>query len=143
MTGPVADCILDLDADIGGYLTSWQLPGGDGWRPSVTLRQLLAHTAGLSYNWFRDLCFAASCSLAGEGPCRCPQFGQAGVYAGYPAVPGGPVEPRSRKWGGWTVRRRYGFRPIAASMSRTAERTIRSISQSIVVSAGVSSADIG
>jgi hypothetical protein len=44
--------------------------------------------------------------MAGEGPCRCPQFGQAGVYAGYPAVPGGPVEPRSRRWGGWTVRRR-------------------------------------
>lgn len=44
---------LDLDADIAGYLTTWQLPAsGDGWRPRITVRQLLAHTAGLSYNWF-------------------------------------------------------------------------------------------
>lgn len=48
------DGVLDLDGDIAGYLTSWQLPAaGGGWRPRVTLRQLLAHTAGLSYNWFR------------------------------------------------------------------------------------------
>ncbi|HEY2128175.1 MAG TPA: hypothetical protein VGH77_13420 [Streptosporangiaceae bacterium] len=25
---------------------------------------------------------------------------------GYALFPGGPVEPRSRRWGGWTVRRR-------------------------------------
>jgi Helicase conserved C-terminal domain/Beta-lactamase len=49
----VGDGTLDLDADIGDYLTSWQLPADAGWRASVTLRQLLAHTAGLSYNWFR------------------------------------------------------------------------------------------
>jgi CubicO group peptidase (beta-lactamase class C family) len=49
----VADGVLDLDTDIHEYLTSWRLPAGEGWRPSVTLRQLLAHTAGLSYNWFR------------------------------------------------------------------------------------------
>jgi CubicO group peptidase (beta-lactamase class C family) len=50
----VADGVLDLDADIEDYLSSWRLPaGGQGWRPRVTLRQLLAHTAGLSYNWFR------------------------------------------------------------------------------------------
>lgn len=45
----VADGVLDLDADIHDYLTSWRLPGG----ATVTPRQLLAHTAGLSYNWFR------------------------------------------------------------------------------------------
>lgn len=46
--------VIDLDADIAEYLTSWQLPtAGGGWRPRVTVRQLLAHTAGLSYNWFR------------------------------------------------------------------------------------------
>jgi CubicO group peptidase (beta-lactamase class C family) len=48
------DGVLDLDEDIDGYLSSWRLPAGEGgWRPRVTLRQLLAHTAGLSYNWFR------------------------------------------------------------------------------------------
>ncbi len=45
--------VLDLDADIHTYLTSWQLPASDGWRANVSLRQLLAHTAGLSDNWFR------------------------------------------------------------------------------------------
>ncbi|MEV6851587.1 serine hydrolase domain-containing protein [Actinoplanes sp. NPDC051411] len=49
----VADGVLDLDTDIHEYLTSWRLPAREGWRPNVTLRQLLAHTAGLSYNWFR------------------------------------------------------------------------------------------
>jgi len=44
---------LELDADINDYLTAWQLPASDGWRASVTVRQVLAHTAGLSYNWFR------------------------------------------------------------------------------------------
>jgi CubicO group peptidase (beta-lactamase class C family) len=48
----VADGTLSLDADIRDYLSSWQLSDSDGWRPRVTLRQLLAHTAGLSYNWF-------------------------------------------------------------------------------------------
>ncbi|MEU7905386.1 serine hydrolase domain-containing protein [Actinoplanes sp. NPDC049118] len=45
--------VLDLDADIGEYLTTWRLPAGEGRPATVTLRQLLAHTAGLSYNWFR------------------------------------------------------------------------------------------
>jgi CubicO group peptidase (beta-lactamase class C family) len=49
----VADGVLDLDADIDRYLRSWQLPACDGWRANVTVRQLLAHTAGLSYNWYR------------------------------------------------------------------------------------------
>jgi CubicO group peptidase (beta-lactamase class C family) len=48
------DGVIDLDSDIAEYLTSWHLPSADGgWRPRVTVRQLLAHTAGLSYNWFR------------------------------------------------------------------------------------------
>jgi len=49
----VDDGVLELDADINDYLTAWQLPASEGWRASVTLRQVLAHTAGLSYNWFR------------------------------------------------------------------------------------------
>lgn len=50
----VADSVMSLDADIADHLRSWQLPAdGQGWRPQVTLRQLLAHTAGLSSNWFQ------------------------------------------------------------------------------------------
>jgi CubicO group peptidase (beta-lactamase class C family) len=45
--------VLDLDGDIDTRLVSWRLPESGGWRPMVTLRQLLAHTAGLSSNWFR------------------------------------------------------------------------------------------
>ncbi|MET8360955.1 serine hydrolase domain-containing protein [Micromonospora sp. NPDC005171] len=44
--------VLDLDADIGEYLTSWHLPGRDNHQ-GVTVRQLLAHTAGLSDTWYR------------------------------------------------------------------------------------------
>lgn len=49
----VDDGVLALDEDIETYLVSWRLPESGGWRARVTVRQLLAHTAGLSYNWFR------------------------------------------------------------------------------------------
>lgn len=44
----VADATLDLDTDVNAYLSAWQLPGTG----TVTVRQLLAHTAGLTKNWF-------------------------------------------------------------------------------------------
>lgn len=43
---------LDLDADINTFLTSWKLPRHASWQPSVTLRQLLSHTAGISVAWY-------------------------------------------------------------------------------------------
>jgi CubicO group peptidase (beta-lactamase class C family) len=43
---------LDLDADINGYLTSWQVPANEGWRPHLSLRQLLSHTAGTTVDGF-------------------------------------------------------------------------------------------
>ncbi|BCJ26395.1 serine hydrolase domain-containing protein [Actinocatenispora sera] len=42
----VDESVLDLDTDVNDLLKSWQLPANDGWQPHVTLRQLLAHTAG-------------------------------------------------------------------------------------------------
>ena len=45
--------VLDLDQDIDTCLTSWRVPETGGRRAVITLRQLLAHTAGLTYNWFR------------------------------------------------------------------------------------------
>jgi CubicO group peptidase (beta-lactamase class C family) len=73
----VGDGTLDLDADIGEYLTSWQLPAGAGWRACVTLRQILAHTAGLSYNWFRgygpdEPVPSMLQTLQGEAPANTP-----------------------------------------------------------------------
>ena len=44
----VADAMIDLDTDVNAYLSSWQLPGTG----TVTVRQVLAHTAGLTANWF-------------------------------------------------------------------------------------------
>jgi CubicO group peptidase (beta-lactamase class C family) len=44
---------MDLDADIRTYLKSWQLPEGDGgWRPKVSLRGLLSHSAGTTVHGF-------------------------------------------------------------------------------------------
>jgi CubicO group peptidase (beta-lactamase class C family) len=48
----VADGRLDLDEDVNARLTSWRVPGNDGWAPRVTLRHLLSHTAGLTVNGF-------------------------------------------------------------------------------------------
>lgn len=45
--------MLDLDEEANRYLTSWKLPANGGWQPRVTVRQLLGHTAGLVYNWYR------------------------------------------------------------------------------------------
>jgi CubicO group peptidase (beta-lactamase class C family) len=49
----VQDGKLDLDEDINRYLTSWRLPANGAWQPRVTVRQVLAHTAGLTQNWYR------------------------------------------------------------------------------------------
>lgn len=44
---------VDLDADIGPYLRSWQMPeGDDGWTPRINLRQLLSHSAGTTVHGF-------------------------------------------------------------------------------------------
>lgn len=43
---------LDLDADVNRYLTSWQVPANGDWRPRITLRQLLSHTAGTTVHGF-------------------------------------------------------------------------------------------
>lgn len=43
---------LELDLDVNAYLTSWQIPANGAWRPTVTLRHLLSHTAGLTYCWY-------------------------------------------------------------------------------------------
>lgn len=48
----VQDGVLDLDADVNRYLTSWQVPANDDWQPRVTLRQLLSHSAGTTVHGF-------------------------------------------------------------------------------------------
>ncbi|MEJ0071938.1 MAG: serine hydrolase domain-containing protein [Pseudomonadota bacterium] len=49
----VQDGQLDLDAAIDDDLTAWHLPAQDGWRPRITLRQLLSHTAGTTVHGFK------------------------------------------------------------------------------------------
>jgi len=44
--------VLDLDVDVNQYLTSWQVPANGDWRPRITLRQLLSHTAGTTVHGF-------------------------------------------------------------------------------------------
>ncbi|GAA2503914.1 serine hydrolase domain-containing protein [Winogradskya humida] len=62
--------VLDLDADVAEYLTSWHLRG-------VTVRQLLAHTAGLSDTWYRGYAPDGDAPsllqvLEGSGPASTP-----------------------------------------------------------------------
>ena len=42
---------LDLDADVNDALTSWKLPRVRQWQPAVSVRDLLAHVAGVSGSW--------------------------------------------------------------------------------------------
>lgn len=72
---------LDLDADVNEILTSWQLPRVRDWRPAVTVRDLLAHMAGVTGAW-------------GEGTARGePVPGLLEILAGTAAVP--PTSPTS------------------------------------------------
>ena len=43
---------LELDADVNLFLKSWKVPANGSWRPKVTIRQLLSHTAGTNVPWF-------------------------------------------------------------------------------------------
>jgi CubicO group peptidase (beta-lactamase class C family) len=42
---------LDLDADVNTILRSWKVPRVGSWQPSVSVRGLLAHLAGISSGW--------------------------------------------------------------------------------------------
>jgi CubicO group peptidase (beta-lactamase class C family) len=69
----VADATIDLDTDVNAYLSSWHLPGPG----TVTVRQLLAHTAGLTKNWFPGYAAGAPVPtvlqvLRGESPATTP-----------------------------------------------------------------------
>lgn len=69
--------LLDLDTDVNDYLTSWHIPRNGIWQPSLTLRQLLAHTAGLSYTWYRGFARGAPTPtlvqvLDGQPPANTP-----------------------------------------------------------------------
>lgn len=69
--------VLALDEDVRAYLRSWRVPAAGGWPAAITLRQLLGHTAGLSYNWFRGFHSGASHPtmrqvLDGEEPANTP-----------------------------------------------------------------------
>ncbi|HEY3558542.1 MAG TPA: serine hydrolase domain-containing protein, partial [Kribbella sp.] len=44
--------LLDLDEDVNRKLKSWQVPPTDRWQPTVTLRQLASHSAGLTVSSF-------------------------------------------------------------------------------------------
>jgi len=77
----VADGWLDLDEDINSYLVSWQVPYPDARSP-VTLRELLANTAGLSrepeYEPYRHdgPVPTALDALHGRAPARTPAIVQ-------------------------------------------------------------------
>ncbi|MBK6345126.1 MAG: beta-lactamase family protein [Bacteroidales bacterium] len=43
---------IDLDIDVNSYLKSWKIPSNNGWQPSVKLRELLSHTAGMTVSGF-------------------------------------------------------------------------------------------
>lgn len=68
---------LDLDEDVNSYLTTWRVPANGDWQPRVTLRQLLSHTAGLTYFWFPGYPRGAPLpttvqTLRGEPPANTP-----------------------------------------------------------------------
>lgn len=51
----VEKSLIDLDAPLSSYLTSWQLPQSDYPVEKVTIRRLLNHTAGMPLGDFTDI----------------------------------------------------------------------------------------
>ena len=75
----VQDGVLELDRDVNDYLTSWRVPANDGWQPSLTLRQLLSHTAGVTVSGFPGYTTAETVPslaqvLEGEPPANTPRI---------------------------------------------------------------------
>lgn len=71
----VAEATLNLDTDVNAYLSTWQLPGTG----TVTVRQLLAHTAGLTKDWFPGYAAGEPVPslqqiLRGEPPANTPRI---------------------------------------------------------------------
>lgn len=71
----VADGVLNLDADIHRYLTTWRVPGG----APITLRELVSHQSGLSH-------VAPTSHLPTEPMPTIPE-----ILAGRPPAPDAPV----------------------------------------------------
>lgn len=44
--------MISLDEDVNEYLKSWEVPKNGDWKPRITLRQILGHTAGLTVHGF-------------------------------------------------------------------------------------------
>jgi CubicO group peptidase (beta-lactamase class C family) len=68
---------LDLDTDVNRYMKTWKIPANESWRPIVTIRQLLSHTAGMTVPWFygyhRDQDIPSLIQiLEGEKPANTP-----------------------------------------------------------------------
>lgn len=68
---------LDLDEDVNAYLRAWRVPSNGDWQPRITLRQLLSHTAGLTYTWYPGYSRGAPLptllqTLRGESPANTP-----------------------------------------------------------------------
>jgi CubicO group peptidase (beta-lactamase class C family) len=68
--------VIDLDADVNDYLTSWQMPDNELQSvEKVTLRRLLSHTAGTTVHGFRGYRYTESLPtliqiLNGEAPAN-------------------------------------------------------------------------
>lgn len=43
---------INIDTNITAYLKSWDIPSNNGWKPNVSIRQLLSHTAGFTVHGF-------------------------------------------------------------------------------------------
>lgn len=67
---------IDLDRDVGTYLKSWRMPATPGIvDPTVTMRMLMSHTAGVTVHGFKDYMPGEALptliqTLDGEPPAR-------------------------------------------------------------------------
>lgn len=68
---------LDIDADVNERLHSWKVPAAGEWQPTITLRNLLTHSAGTTVHGFPG--YAADVErpsvaqlLSGEPPANTP-----------------------------------------------------------------------
>jgi CubicO group peptidase (beta-lactamase class C family) len=69
--------VVDLDADVNDYLTSWRIPPNASWQPRITLEQIASHSAGLTVHGFPGYASGAPLPtltqiLSGTSPANTP-----------------------------------------------------------------------
>ena len=122
--------LVAVDADVNDYLKSWRLPVTGSWQPSVSLRRILTHTAGLSvwgFPGYRAVPQRASSNRAARLPPMASSEGHTAMTSSKPS--------RLRKSSALRVYSGSSRASAVAAMRRSTARAPRALRPATVTAA--------